>query len=324
MLRKISNDKPLKIIGFTDTHIDDYAERLEVTLKMIQEAVKTEQPDLVVFVGDNVTGGDNRARAERFQQMMTDLQVPWAPVLGNHEGDNPMSVLRSEMVDIFRKSPYCLIPAEKPVLANGTPVYGDTNYILNLENEAGEVVRKFYMIDCGPDTTKEDLLRFGIIIEKKNPDGYLKPSQIAWYKDNVKNDTCKSTIFCHIALHEAREAMQKGEHVWGVNAEGICTSPYNSGMFAAIEEAGKTDMFVVGHDHVNTGRYLYKDVLFMYNHMSGMSSYNWVSTKRSEKHLQGYTLYYVDAEGKVTMDDVVYADKYPEHYEDIHKNARSV
>ena len=33
---------------------------------------------------------------------------------------------------------------------------------------------------------------------------------------------------------------------------------------------------------------------------------------------------YVDAEGKVTMDDVVYADKYPEHYEDIHKNARSV
>ena len=37
MLRKISSDKPLKIIGFTDTHIDDYAERLEVTLKMIQE-----------------------------------------------------------------------------------------------------------------------------------------------------------------------------------------------------------------------------------------------------------------------------------------------
>ena len=134
MLRKISSDKPLKIIGFTDTHIDDYAERLEVTLKMIQEAVKTEQPDLVVFVGDNVTGGDNRARAERFQQMMTDLQVPWAPVLGNHEGDNPMSVLRSEMVDIFRKSPYCLIPAEKPVLANGTPVYGDTNYILEFKN----------------------------------------------------------------------------------------------------------------------------------------------------------------------------------------------
>ena len=32
----------------------------------------------------------------------------------------------------------------------------------------------------------------------------------------------------------------------------------------------------------------------------------------------------VKTKGKVTMDDVVYADKYPEHYEDIHKNARSV
>ena len=75
MIRKISSDKPLKVIGFTDTHIDDYADRLEVTLKMIQVAVKEEKPDLILFVGDNVTGGDNRARAERFEQMMTELST---------------------------------------------------------------------------------------------------------------------------------------------------------------------------------------------------------------------------------------------------------
>ena len=147
MLRKISSDKPLKIIGFTDTHIDDYAERLEVTLKMIQEAVKTEQPDLVVFVGDNVTGGDNRARAELFQQTLTGLQVPWAPVLGNHEGDNPMSMLRGDMVNTFKKSPYCLVPEKKPVLADGTEVYGETNFVLELKNNTGEVVHKLIFLD---------------------------------------------------------------------------------------------------------------------------------------------------------------------------------
>lgn len=322
MLRNISNDRPFKIIGFTDTHIDDYADRLEVTLKMIQVAVQEEKPDLVVFVGDNVTGGDNRARAERFQEMMTQLQVPWAPVLGNHEGDNEKSMRRNEMIDVFRKSPYCLVPAEKPVLSDGTEVFGETNYILDLKNEAGEVVYKLYMVDCGPDSNPEELATYGIFTEKKNPDGFLKQSQIDWYKENVKNDTCNSAMFCHIALHEFAEAVEKGEHVFGTNYEGVCKSPYNSGMFAAIEEAGKTNMFVVGHDHINNGRYFYKGVLWVYNHMSGMSSYNWVSKKKLDRFLQGYTLYYVDEKGNVTMDDVVYGDKYPQYYDDIAKYAR--
>ena len=324
MIRKISSDKPLKVIGFTDTHIDDYADRLEVTLKMIRVAVKEEKPDLILFVGDNVTGGDNRARAERFEQMMTELQVPWAPVLGNHEGDNPMSMRRNEMIDVFRRSPYCLIPSEKPVLSDGTEVFGETNYVLELKNEAWGIVRKFYMIDCGPDTNPEELAKYGIITEKKNPDGFIKQSQIDWYKEQVKEDTCKSSMFCHVGLHEFREAVEKGECLFGVNYEGISSCPYNSGMFSAIEEAGKTDMFVVGHDHVNTGRFLYKGVLWAFNHMSGMSSYNWVSKGISDRFLQGYTLYYVDEKGQVTMDDVVYADKYPEHYEEIEKNARRV
>ena len=312
-----------KIIGFTDSHIDEHEERMEATVKMMVEAIKEEKPDLAVFVGDIVVGVDNRAHAEYFAQTMTELQVPWALVFGNHEGDSARSISRSEMKDIFCRSPYCLIPKERPVLADGTEVFGDTNYAVEIKNDEGEVVRKLYFLDCGPHTTAEELKKYGVITDERNPDGFLKPSQIAWYKEQVKNDTCKSSMFCHIALHEHKEAMEKGELIYGSNMEEICMSPYNSGMFAAIEEAGKTDMFVVGHDHVNTGRYLYKDVLWMYNRMSGMSSYNWVTTKRSEKHLQGYTLYYVDAEGKVTMDDVIYADKYPQHYDEMHRKARN-
>ena len=322
MIRNITSDRPFKILGFTDTHLDDYADRFEVTLKLMAETIRAEKPDLVVFVGDNVTGGDNRARAERFQQTMTQLCVPWAPVLGNHEGDNPMSMLRSEMIAEFRKSPYCLVPEEKPVLADGTEVFGETNYVIPLQNEEGKEVYKLIFLDCGPDTTPEELAQYGIITQKKNPDGFLKDNQIAWYREQVREDSCDSMVFCHIHLQECREAYEKGERISGINYEGICTSPYNSGMFDAMLEEGKTKIFVAGHDHINDSKVLYKGILLMYNRMSGMSSYNTISKKVANKLIQGATIYYIDEQGQVTFDDVIYEDRYPQYHDEIYRVIR--
>lgn len=322
MIRKITNDRPFKILGFTDTHLDDYADRFEVTLKLMAETVETEKPDLVVFVGDNVTGGDNKARAKTFQKTMTQLKIPWAPVLGNHEGDNPKSMLRSEMVAEFRKSPYCLVPEKKPMLADGTEVFGETNFVIPLKNEEGKEVYKLIFLDCGPDTTPKDLARYGIITRKKSPDGYLKDNQIAWYREQVREDECPSMVFCHVPLTEFIEAYEKGERVAGINYEGTGGSPYNSGMFDAMLEEGKTKIFVVGHDHVNDSKVLYKGILLMYNRMSGMSSYNTISKKVADKLMQGATIYYIDAEGQVTFDDVIYEDRYPQYHDEIYSVIR--
>ena len=322
MIRKITKEQPLKILGFTDTHLDDYADRFEVTLKLMAETIEAEEPDLVVFVGDNVTGGDNRTRAERFQKTMTQLQVPWAPVLGNHEGDNPMSMLRCEMIDEFCKSPYCLVPEAKPVLKGGVEVFGETNYVIPLQDEEGKEVYKLIFLDCGPDTTPEDLARYGIITQKKSPDGYLKESQIAWYREQVKEDSCPSMVFCHVPLQEFREAYEKGEHLAGINYEGTGGSPYNSGMFSAMLEEGKTKVFVAGHDHVNDSKVMYKGILLMYNRMSGMSSYNAISKKVADKLMQGCTVYYIHADGQVSFDDVIYEDRYPQYHDEIYSVIR--
>lgn len=322
MIRRITKDRPLKVLGFTDTHLDDYKGCFGVTLKLLKETIETEKPDLVVFVGDNVTGGDNRERARIFQETMTGLQVPWAPVLGNHEGDNPMSMLRPDMVAEFCRSPYCLVPKTKPVLADGTEVFGETNYALPLENEDGKVVHKFIFLDSGTDMTEEEIKRRGVITSKARPDGCIQESQIAWYREQVKDDTCESTMFFHIPLPEFEEAYEKGELLFGADNEGVAYSPYNSGMFDAVLEEGKTKTLVVGHDHVNDFRVLYKGIQMMYNRMSGMSSYNMISKGLGDKLLQGCTVYYVDVNGQLTFDDIYYEDRYPQYHDEIYSVIR--
>lgn len=322
MLNRITAELPFKILGFTDMHLDDNEKCCDVTLELMCETIRQEKPDLVVFVGDNVTGGDNRCRAERFCRTMDELQVPWAFVLGNHEGDNPSSLQRGEMAELFGKSAYCMMPAGAAVLDDGTGVLGNGNYAIVLKNAQDQPVFQLIFLDCGSDTTPEELARYGVITQKKKPDGFLKECQIAWYREQVRKTSCPSMVFCHIPLQEFDTAYNDGNCFYGINHENVCSSPYNSGMFDAMLEEGRTKLFVSGHDHVNDSRVLYKGITLMYNRMSGMSSYNMISTKRSDKLLQGCTVYYVNADGQVTLGDIIYEDRFPEYHDKMHRVIR--
>lgn len=323
MMRKITENKPLKILGFTDTHIDDWPGCHHMTIKLMRETIETEKPDMVVFVGDNVTGGDNRARAEEFTQVMTELNIPWAPVLGNHEGDNPLSVSREEMMRIFMTSPCCLMPSVKIYLPDGTEVWGHGNYSVPIYSEDGKLCHRFVFMDGGAYMAREDMVRFGMNAEDDPPYDYIKENQIEWYRREVGNDECPSTVFCHIPLPEYEDAIKYGEHISGINYEGICCSTYNSGMFDAMLTEGKTKLFVCGHDHINDSRYLYKGIYLMYNRMGGMSSYNTISTRRTDRLLKGCSVYYVHADGSIAFDDILYEERYPEYRDDIYAVIRT-
>lgn len=323
MIRKITKDRPLKVLGFTDTHLDGYPGCYRMTSKLLKETIETEKPDLVVFVGDNVTGGDNRTRAHEFTQLMTELNVPWAPAIGNHEGDNAASISREEMISIFMTSPTCLIPSVKAKLADGSDVWGVANYSVPLYNEDGKMVQRFIFMDGGDGMSDEDRVRLGFADYPKFVYDFIKENQIAWYREEIKNDECPSMIFCHIPLPEHVDAVEKGELLAGYNLEGICCSKYNSGMFAAMKEEGKTMAFVVGHDHVNASRYLYEGVQFIYNRMSGLSSYNAISSKGKDKLMQGCSIYYIHEDGQVTFDEILYEDRYPQYHDDIYAVIRT-
>lgn len=319
MIRPITAERPLKILGFTDMHLDGNAACARWTLRLMEETVAAEAPDMVIFEGDNVTGGDNRGRAEQLTAAMTALGVPWCPILGNHEGDNPFSISRQEMARIFRTSPCCLMPEKPAFLADGGRVDGETNYAVTLTGEAGQPCFRLIFLDGGGDMAPADVRRFGLSGETRHLYDYVKESQIAWYREQAAG--CPSAVFCHIPLPEFEAGYAQGERLAGANRERVCCPMHNSGLFDAMRVCG-TVLCVAGHDHINDSRVRYRGVTLMYNRMSGLSSYNVISKGLGDRLIQGCSVYTVTAAGDISVGDIFYEDRYPRYREEIYRIIR--
>ena len=323
MIRKITKDQPFRILSFTDLHLEEHNKECAIlSMKLLKETVETEKPDLVIFVGDNVTGQHNRTLTEQFIQLMNDLKTPWAPVLGNHEGDNPESITREEMMGLFARSPYCMAKAERPVLKDGREVSGDGNYTVELTNEAGEVCHQLIFMDGHSYMAPEDVLRHCPDFTHRRIYDFLKPDQVAWYQEEIAKVDCPSMIFCHIPLPEYWYALVDGKLLSGKTREKICCSFHNSGMFQAMKEGGKTVAYVTGHDHVSDSRILYGDIQLIYNRHSGIAGYNVLSKKLEDRLIQGCSVYTIDHEGQVSYGDIFYEDRYPQYHDEIHAIVR--
>ena len=198
MIRPITAERPLKILSFTDMHLDGNDACAGWTLRLMEKTVAAEAPDLVILAGDNVTGGNNRGRAEQLASAMTALGVPWCPILGNHEGDNPFAISRREMARIFRTSPCCLMPAQPAVLADGGMGDGETNYAVTLTGEDGRPCFRLIFLDVGSDMAPADVRRFGLSGETRHLYDYVKESQIAWYREQAAGcrRRCSATSPC--------------------------------------------------------------------------------------------------------------------------------
>jgi len=341
-------DTGFKVIGFTDTHLDAKKEKGNVTMEYIIRNIVNEKPDLVVFVGDNITAGQNRQRAKQLCKVMEELGVYWTCVLGNHEGDNIWSISRSRMVKLFASYPHCLIEPDEKKTSSGEKVWGNGNHVINLADSKGNITRSLFFVDGGAEMSEEDMVRYDAEFEDKghNDYDYVKDSQIQWYEETVadiekKNGKAvRSAVFDHIALPEYKTAYEKltgetevtqnvpeynvknadGDYmIMGQRREVICCSGHNSGFFDAILKTGSTDLVICGHDHINDFVLSYKGVVLSYNTPSGYSSYNLYSKKLSDKMLQGYTRYTFTADGEFRIEQLHNADLYPEAQDGIKK-----
>ncbi len=345
---KILNEG-FKIIAFTDTHLDGNKEKGNYTLEYIIRNVVNEKPDLVIFVGDNITGGLNGRRTRQLARTMEKLGVYWDFVLGNHEGDNIWSISRKKMVKVFSSYEHCLAEPDIKHTSDGEEVWGYGNHVINLAGTDG-VFRSLFFLDGGDEMTEEDKIKYDAEYDDKscNRYDYIKPSQIKWYEETAadimkKTGSSKliaSAVFDHIALPEYRIAYEeltgetevtqnvpvydvKNENgnfmIMGQRRETICCSGHNSGFFDSILKTGSTDLVVCGHDHVNDFVLNYKGIILAYNVPSGYSSYNLYTKKLSDTLIRGYSRYTFLPEGGFVLDQLHNSALYPDAQEEIKK-----
>lgn len=298
-----------RILMFTDQHLDGNNKTGYKTVDRMVDAIQREKPDLVLVGGDNVTSGMNKKRANQFAEIFEQLGVFWGGVIGNHEGDNPYSVTRTEMVDIFSSYPHCVM------LRGPEDIDGDCNYAIRLLDKDGKLVKTIFCLDTFDEISDETAASL-TLYDKRTPYDGAHENQVKWYREKAEalkntDGDYKSIMLMHIPLHAYDEAIETEPFLYGDKREDICSTVYENGLFNAIKDVGVTEIVFCGHDHLNNFGVEYDGVLLSYIEPSGYGAYGLGKRGAPESEwLQGYTMLDLTADGTVAQTQVRYAEVY--------------
>ncbi len=269
-LRFPKNGK-LKIAVFSDVQTTQFVSgTLTECLAAILDA---EQPDLVVFLGDQIEGkhpflhlGDNEAHVKRvIDQILapvTERGIPFAVVFGNHDAQDA-GVSKEVQMAYYQSFPGCLAVDEGASL----PGCG-TYHLIYTSSDGTRPALNLYFVDS-------------LEYDAKGGYGCVTKEQVAWCRTVSETlartnggEAVPALVFQHIIVPEiynvftrVRDADEPGAFAgkgagkggWYAAPEGLSRveeAPrppnYSNGQFAAWREAGDVKAAFFGHDHVNS------------------------------------------------------------------------
>ncbi len=101
-----------------------------LTDSLLSRALDAENPDLVVFTGDQLNGQgtswDSKSVLAKFAATVIDRNISWAAIFGNHDDETDMS--RKEEMKILEKLPFSFSKA------GPADVDGIGNYVLKVRS----------------------------------------------------------------------------------------------------------------------------------------------------------------------------------------------
>lgn len=284
--------KDFVVLNFTDIQLhgsDVYGKPGALAEATIDKAIKETNPDLITLTGDN---GTSPMAYVRIIEVLDSYGIPWAPVMGNHDGENGNRFSEAWYGYLFTKSKNCLFRF-------GPEGMGVGNYIINIK-ENGKVIHTLFMMDSHSSAHDTEA---GLVNANGNGGyDYFWLNQLDWYKwavNGIKKanggQTVESSVFMHIPCIEYRyaqaECMNKevvgtdenGKDIvyynaknpgdFGSNHEWICSPEANNGFFALCKELGSTKNMIAGHDHVNDSSILYDGIRLSYGVKCGSGCY---------------------------------------------------
>jgi len=263
-------DSTFKVVQFTDLHLSlGLKGEYDAVLNRIDHIVKTENPDFVVFTGDQVWSKPCGPVWEQLIGQMDGYKIPWCVMYGNHDAEQDLS--RSEMSKLISSGKYSmnrlndkseLADVQLPVKASDGRA--DTFYLFCMDSNdySGVSGIKGY----GWFTTSQVEWLRERCIERTDSDGRVAPS----------------LAFFHIPLREyidawaTRDNPRKGsgdsKYTVGLRGENIACGELNTGMFAAMRETGSVIGVSVGHDHDSDFIAVYHDIALCYGRYTGGNS----------------------------------------------------
>ncbi len=270
------------ILNLTDVQLSDekaYGELGACSEDLITKLIADHNPDLITLSGDNAW---STAAYLKLIEFLDSFDIPWAPVMGNHDGEGCLSEFWAA---------YNLIQAENCLFQFGPKDMGYGNYIINI-TENGEIVHTLFMMDT--HSYKDYVLEDGTVLEDEYD--HLWNIQQKWYKWAVNGiaemagRTVESTVIMHIPVREYIDAWesvcieadgyefgiidpQYSDIAFGRKFEYGGFAAVNNGFFDLCKELGSTKTMLVGHDHINDFYVNYEGITLAYAVKSGFGSY---------------------------------------------------
>lgn len=242
---KFNNEGSFKLMQLTDIHYENGGPADRQTIDLLQRLITWEKPDLIVVSGDTVYGPDNYKNLAAALAPIYESGTNWTWAFGNHDAEDGRS--KEDLFRRIRAFPNCLAYDAAPGIS------GTANHDLAIRDEEGRLQWLINLLDSG------DYMNLAAEPPKREHaiDGYdmVKQDQISWFKERMKEreqeqENFAALVFLHIPLPEYNEVWAK--HVcYGEKNEAVCCPKLNSGLFAAMQEAGHVRGVFCGHDHIN-------------------------------------------------------------------------
>lgn len=255
---RFNDSGEFKIVQFTDAHVrQDRLDQMAHTIARLEWIIDEEQPDVVIFTGDVVTGRWAAKGWRRILDATARKGCPAIVVLGNHDREEDLSA--HEIATLITSYPNTL----------NTMLSGELDDVaIEIAPSKGEgVAALLYCIDSNDYSTDERYKGYG----------WIRQEQIEWYRTTSAHYTAQNGgtpvpayAFFHIPLPEYGMAYREHpERMVGIRKERECAPEYNSGMFDAMIECGDVVATFVGHDHNNNYIIPYRGIALCYGHFSG-------------------------------------------------------
>lgn len=168
----------------------------------LKQVIERYDPDLILMTGDNVYGefDDSGESLKELISFMDQFEIPWAPVMGNHDAETNMGV--DWQCEQYEKSEYALFK-QRELTGNG-------NYTVGVE-QGGVLKRVFYMMDSnGYSTMSQKTISNG---HSTAVPGFAQ-DQIDWYTASVnrlksEHPSVKLSFCFHIPIVAFKDGVTK-------------------------------------------------------------------------------------------------------------------